>query len=167
MTEHGVHHPGIGTLLYPVINFAIFAALIIWQLPGPVREFFRQRTQRLREALAAGSRALTEAEATRAALERDVRDLPSTVTNLKADIRATAERERANLLDVARRAADRIRSDARLLAEHEIAAARDTLRTEVVEEAIRQATVIIRDAIRSEDQERLVRDFVQTAGTPA
>lgn len=164
MTEHGAH-PGVGSLLLPLVNFLLFAALIIWKLPGPVREFFRARTARLRDALAAGKRALAEAEETRAALERDVRELPATIANLKADIRSTADRQRANLLEVARRAADRIRADARLLAEHEVAAARHALRTEVVEEAIRQATDLIRAGIRAEDQERLVRDFVQSAGT--
>jgi len=164
MTEHGAH-PGIGSLVLPVINFLLFVGLIVWKLPGPVKEFFGQRTERLREALAAGKRALAQAEETRAALERDVRELPSTIAQLKADIRATADRERANLLDVTVRAAGRIRSDARLLAEHEIAAARDGLRAEVVEEAIRHATLLLRDAIRAVDQERLVRDFVQTAGT--
>ena len=44
-------------------------------------------------------------------------------------------------------------------------AARHALRTEVVEEAIRLATDLIRGGIRGEDQERLVRDFVQSAGT--
>jgi len=166
MTEHGAH-PGIGSLLLPVINFVLFVALIVWKLPGPVREFFRQRSERVRDALAAGRRALAGAEETRAALERDVRELPETIARLKADIRATAERERKNLLDVTLRAADRIRGDARLLADHEVAAARDGLRTEVVEEAIRQATVLVRDAIRVEDQERLVRDFVQSAGSAA
>jgi len=164
MTEHGTH-PGVGSLLLPLINFLLFAGIIVWKLPGPVREFFRERTARLREALAAGKRALAEAEETRAALERDVRELPATIATLKADVKSTADRRRANLLDVARRAADRIRADARLLAEHEVAAARHALRTEVVDEAIRQATDVIRAGIRPEDQERLVRDFVQSAGT--
>jgi len=164
MTEHGAH-PGVGSLLLPLINFLIFAAIIIWKLPGPVREFFRERTARLRDALAAGKRALAEAEETRATLERDVRELPATIAHLKADIHSTADRQRTNLLDVARQAADRIRADARLLAEHEVAAARHALRTEVVEEAVRQATDLIRAGIRAEDQERLVRDFVQSAGT--
>ena len=166
MTEHGAH-PGIGSLLLPAINFLLFVGLIVWKLPGPVKEFFRERTARLREALAAGKRALTEAEEIRAALERDILELPGTIAHLKADIHAAADRERANLLDVAISAAGRIRTDARLLAEHEIAAARAGLRSEVVEEAIRQATVLLRDAIRADDQERLVRDFVQTAGTAA
>jgi F0F1-type ATP synthase membrane subunit b/b' len=65
------------------------------------------------------------------------------------------------------RAAERIRGDARLVAESEVTAARSGLRSEVVDEAVRQATTMVRDAIRPEDHERMVRDFVQTAGTPA
>jgi hypothetical protein len=46
MTEHGAH-PGVGSLLLPLINFLLFAGIIVWKLPGPVREFFRDRTARL------------------------------------------------------------------------------------------------------------------------
>jgi F-type H+-transporting ATPase subunit b len=166
MTEHGAH-PGVGTLLLPLINFVLFVGLIAWKLPGPVKEFFRERTERLREALAAGRRALAEAEETRAALERDVRELPNTIAQLKADIRAAADREHSNLREMTMRAAERIRGDARLVAESEVTAARSGLRSEVVDEAVRQATTMVRDAIRPEDHERMVRDFVQTAGTPA
>ena len=166
MTEHGAH-PGVESLLWPAVNFLLFVALIAWKAPGPVRDFFRARSERLRDALAAGSRALKEAEETRTALERDVRELPSTIAQLKADVRAAAEREHANLLEMATRAADRIRSDARLVAESEVAAARDGLRGEVVEEAVRQATAILRDTIKTDDHERMVRDFVQSAGKAA
>ena len=82
-------------------------------------------------------------------------------------MRATAERECEALLALGRAAAERIRTDARLLAEHEFAAARAALRSEVIEEAVRQATVLIRQAIRPEDQERFVREFVAGAGAPA
>jgi len=166
MTEHGAH-PGVGSLLLPVINFALFVGLIVWKLPGPVKQYFRERTERLRAALDAGRRALAEAEETRAALERDVRELPATIAHLKADIRAAADREHSNLMDITIRAADRIRSDAGLVAESEVTAARSGLRSEVVEEAVRQATALLRRAILTEDHERMVRDFVQTAGPVA
>ena len=166
MTEHGAH-PGVESLLWPAVNFILFVALIVWKAPGPVREFFRARTERLRDALAAGTRALAEAEQTRAALERDVRELPNTIAQLKADVRAAAEREHANLLEMATRAAERIRSDARLVADSEVAAARSGLRSEVVEEAVRQATATLRDTIKTDDHERMVRDFVQSAGKAA
>jgi len=161
------HHPGIGTLLWPVLNFVLFVVLLVRFLGGPIREFFRERTERLRQALEAGARARREAEALRAELARDVERLPELCDRLRADLRATAERERDTLLTLAREAAARIRRDAELVIRNEYAAAREALRAEVIEEAVRQATVLLREAIRPDDQEKFVRDFVATATVPS
>jgi F-type H+-transporting ATPase subunit b len=162
---HGEHRvPVVKDLFLPATNFVVFAVLLVYFLRGPVREFFRARTERLRDALDAGARARRDAEALRAALARDVADLPALRERLRADLRATAEREREALLESGRRGAARLRDDARLLADHEVAGARQALRTEVIDEAVRQATVLIRGAVGPEDQERFVREFVTHAG---
>ena len=167
MTDHGAHHPNVWDLFWPlplVPNFLIFLALMIYLLRGPIREFFRERTARLREALEAGARARQEAEALRAQLARDVAELPAARERLRADLRAAAEEQRRAMAEAGARAAERIRTDARALAEQEFAAARQALRAEVIDEAIRQATATIRTAIRPEDQERFVNEFVGGAG---
>ncbi len=163
--EHGGHVPTLADLLWPAINFAIFVALLVRFLRAPIREYFRARTARLREALEAGARARAEAEALRAALAQDTRDLPALRERLRADLRATAERGRQTIVDLGREAAVRMRTDARLLAEQEFVAARQAVRAEVIEEAVRHATAIIRDALRPDDQERLVHEFVADAGS--
>jgi len=166
MSEHG-SPAGPSDLLWPVPNFILFVGLLVYFLRGPIREFFRDRTARLREALAAGARARDAAAALRAELARDVENLPRVLERLRADLRSTAERERENLLELGRQAAARLRADARLLAEQEAAAAREALRAEVIDEAVRQAIAVLRSAIRPDDQERFVRDFVASAGTIA
>jgi F-type H+-transporting ATPase subunit b len=167
MTEHGAHHPGIGDLFWPAVNFILFAIVLVRALRGPVREYFRARTDRVRGALAAGARARQEAESLRAALAGDVAGLPALRQRLRDDLRETAERERATIVASGKEAAERIRGDARMLAEQEFAAARETLRAEVIDEAVRQATVIVRTALRPDDQERFVRDFVAATGVSA
>ncbi len=153
----------IWDLHWPVLNFVIFVGILVHYLRGPIREYFRERTARLREALAAGSRARSEAEALRATLARELEALPALRTRLRADLRATAERERETILATARQAAERIRNDAKLVADHELEAARDALRAEVIDEAVRQATAMVREALRAEDHQRLVREFVREA----
>jgi F-type H+-transporting ATPase subunit b len=160
--EHAV--ASMGTLLLPLLNFVIFVGVLVHFLRGPVVEYFRSRTTRLREALRAGVRARQEAAALRDTLARDVENLPTLRMQLVEDMRAAAEVERRHLLDLARKAGERIREDARLLAEQDVATARRALRAEVIEEAVRQATALVRRALRPEDQERLVRDFVTDAG---
>ena len=165
MTEHGAHAPSpFFNLFLAVVNFTLFEALLVYFLRGPIKEYFRERTARLREALAAGARARREAEELRATLAKDVAELPALRERLRADALATAEGERANMVAAGTRAAERIREDARLLAEHEMAAARQALRQDVIDEAVREAVTIVRQVIKPEDQERLVREFVSGAG---
>ena len=166
MTEHGATHagPGLGDLFWPTLNFAIFVFVLVRFLRGPVVEYFRARTARVREALQAGSRARAEAAALRATLARDIEQLPALRQRLRDDLRATAEVQAEGLLAIGRRAAERIRADARLLAEHEVASARHVLRAQTIEEAIQQATTLIRRVLQPEDQHRFVRDFVAGAG---
>jgi F0F1-type ATP synthase membrane subunit b/b' len=83
---------------------------------------------------------------------------------MKADLRATAEQEAARLVEQGRQTAERIRSDARLLADQEARSARQALRGEVIDDTIRAATALIRSALGAADQERFVREFVQGAG---
>lgn len=160
--EHDVV-PTIGQLLFPLINSVLFVGLLVHFLRAPVREHFRSRAERLRDALAAGARAREAAEALRVQLARDVANLPALRESLRADLRAAAERERDTLLALGRQAAERIRADARLLADHEVGAARDALRAETIDEAVRQATALVQNGLRPDDQERFVRDFVADA----
>ncbi len=162
--EHAAHHPGIGDLLFPAINFAIFAYVIVHFLAAPIREFFRDRTDRLRGELEAGARAREEADRLRAQIEHDLAELPAEQARLKADLLATAEKARATLLSQGREAAERIRADALLVADQETQAARRAVRAEVVEEAIRQAIPLVQAALTPDDQARFVRDFVQSVG---
>jgi F0F1-type ATP synthase membrane subunit b/b' len=164
MTEHGATHPSFGDLFWAVPNFLIFVAVLVYFLRDPMVEYFRARTARLREGLEAGARARAEAAALRATLARDVQSLPAVRAQLLADMRAAAEVERRNLIAQGQRAAERILADARLLADHELAAARQELRAELIDEAVRRAVALIRNAVRPDDQERFVQDFVAATG---
>jgi F-type H+-transporting ATPase subunit b len=162
----GGHHPepSVGELLLPVVNFLIFLWVLRRFLVGPIVEFFRMRAERLREAIAAGNRARAEAEALKAQLARDRANLPAIREQLRADLRSAAERQRDLLIAAGRQAADRIRTDARLVAEQELQSAREALRAELVDEAVRQAVALVRSALSAGDQERFVQEFISGAG---
>jgi F0F1-type ATP synthase membrane subunit b/b' len=163
VVEHGAHEPAIRDLLFPAINFTIFAFVAVRFLAGPIREYFRERTDRLREGLEAGKRAQQQAQALQAQLASDMRDLPRLQERLKADLLVTAQEARATLLAQGREAAERIRADAELVAEQEARAAARAVRSEIVEEAIRQATTVVREGVTPADQARFVREFVENA----
>jgi F-type H+-transporting ATPase subunit b len=165
--EHGNGMVELLRASRPWVNFAIYAWFMKRTLTGPVHEFFRARAERLREELAAGDRARREAEQLRAELARELADLPATQERLKADLLATASQRRGELLAQGEQAAVRIRSDAGMLAEQEVATAGRTLREEMVGDVVRAATALVRQAIGPQDHERFVREFVETAGASA
>jgi len=168
MSEAGAGPPPtLADLLWPALNFVLFVALLVRVLREPIRQYFRARGERIREGLEAGARARAEAEALRAQLARDIADLPALREQLRADLLATAQQEREALLERARRAAEHIKSDAGLVAEQELAAALQAVRLEVIDEAVRQATTLLRQAVRPDDQERFVHEFVTRAGLSA
>jgi F-type H+-transporting ATPase subunit b len=150
-------------MFWATINFVLFVALLVYALRAPVKDFFRSRTDRLTEALAAGAEARQEAEAARAELDRELRDLPALRARLRADLMSAAEAEKARLLRTAREAVERILADARLVAEQQASVGREELRAEVIDEAVREATAMLRDLLKPEDQQRLVRDFLERA----
>jgi len=162
--EHAAQHAGIADLLLPAINFSIFAYVVVRFLAAPIRELFRDRTERLRDELQAGARAREEADRLRAQIEHDMAELPGEQARLKADLLATAEKARATLLAQGREAAERIRADALLVADQEAQAAGRAVRAEVVEEAIRQAIPLVQSALTPDDQARFVREFVESVG---
>ena len=150
-------------MLWATINFVLFVVLLVRFLRTPVRDYFRVRGERLADGLAAGARAREQAESLRAAIARDLAELPRAREQMRADLLATAERERDDLIARGRQAAERIRADARVLAEQEFAAARDALRNELIEDAVRRASALLHQALTPRDQERLVGDFIAAA----
>jgi F-type H+-transporting ATPase subunit b len=165
MTGHEVHHPVITDLIKPAVNFSLFAALIVYAVRGPIRTFLRDRTERIRSALEAGQRAKREAEELRAQIGRDTADLPGIRARMVGEMRETAERERALLLEKAAQTAERIRLDAKLTGQQEAEAARSELRIATIEQAVAEAARLVRQAITPDDQHRAVEEFVQSART--
>jgi F-type H+-transporting ATPase subunit b len=163
MTGHEVHHPSVTELIQPAINFALFTGLMVYALRTPLRDYFRERTARIREALEAGRKAKSDAEALRAQLERDIADLPNIVSRMVAELRDTAERQRDLLMRQAREGADRLRSDARMAAEQEAASARSELRALVVDRVVAEASRLVREGVTAADQQRFVDEFGQAA----
>ena len=162
--SHAVHHePSVGDLFWPALNFALFLAVATKYLTGPIQEFFRARTQSIREGLAAGARAKQEADALRAQIAKDLADLPKLRAQMTEDLRATAEQQRDRGLEQAKAAAVRIRNDAQVQAEHEVTAARLSLRQDVIAKAVHEATQLVRGAATADDHVRLVREFADAA----
>lgn len=148
-------------LIFPLVNFLIFAYLVKRYLIPVLRDYLSQRRQRIVSAV-------REAEEERSRAEAMVRDYRGRLARLEAEarglretLRQEGERLRAKLVAEAEELAAKIRADATFLADQEVKAGRQQLRAELALLAQQQAAELLRRHLSSGDQRRLVEEFVQ------
>jgi F-type H+-transporting ATPase subunit b len=157
----GAHHPGIGDLLFPTINFALFVWLIWWFAVPAIRGWVRQRHDRVVRALAEAAAAKAEAERLRAEWEERIAHLDQTTEEMRTQARLDAERERERILAAAHRTAEHIHREAERAAANELRRVQQQLRAELVRQALVQAEDGARRQWSAQDQQRALDEFMQ------
>jgi len=151
--------PSISSLLFPVLNFAIFVYLLVRYAWPSVKSGLAERRRLIQEEVA-------EAEKVYRQVQTELREIQSRKARIQqeaekilAQLHAEAEHERVALIEAARKTAERIRSDARRLGEQEAARAAQRIREEVALLVTQQAGEALRQRLTQPDQERFVREF--------
>jgi F0F1-type ATP synthase membrane subunit b/b' len=156
-----------GALVFYIINFSLFAA-ILWKYAVPAaRNFFRDRATGIRATLAKADAAFREAEelANRAA-ERMAK-LEAEKNQISSDLADETVYQIGRIYDLAREAAARIKRDA----EQGATALAENANRRVREALAHAAGKVARDLVLSNfgagDQTRLVQGFVEKLGEEA
>jgi F-type H+-transporting ATPase subunit b len=158
--------PSINDLWFPLINFLIYAYIIVKFAVPPIRDFLRSRRE---EVVGKITRASAKKQAAQALVEEyrvKLAGLDTEVRSIQASLGEEGEREKAKLLSEAQAMAVKIREDGRFLADQEVKMARQKLREEMAEEAEATARQLVERNLSHADESRLVNDFVQTIGQP-
>ena len=161
------HAPSPSGLIYPFINFALYS-FILWKYAWPaVRDYLSDRRANTVTALEAAKNVKAEAEALRKEYDAKLRTLEADAQRARAEVLATAELEAKNLVEQAKKSAERIRNDARLVADEEVARARRELREEGAALVAKLAGEIVSKQVGPADQARFVTEFVTRARSDA
>ena len=157
------HAPSLTLLLLNFINFGIYAFVLYWFAWPPIKGYLKERRSAVVAALEAARKARAEAEALRANYEAKLRTIEADAARARAEVLATAELEAKTILEQARQSAERIRRDARLVAEQEVNRARQILLEESAARVAQIAGEVIARHMTEQDQSRFVDDFVRQA----
>jgi len=84
--------------------------------------------------------------------------------SIQALLRQEGEREKSRLLGEAQAIAVKIQEDARFLADVEVKTARQSIIEEMARQAEAAARELVQRNISPQDQDRLVREFIQQIG---
>jgi F-type H+-transporting ATPase subunit b len=148
------------THVWQALNLLILIGAIVYFGRGPIRAFMADRRQNIEQGIASAQSELAVAERRLAECNQRVDALGTEIEEIKRSVRAQAENERDRLIADARNAADRIRRDAQLAVEQEGRRAREDLRAEAAEMAVRLAGTLLERQVGDADRSRLVDEFV-------
>ena len=158
---HPAHgQPSLGSLFLPLVNFAIFVALF-WYYAWPmITSALVDRRRVVEKELAESDRVHHQAAAMLAEIEARRARVKEEGARLVDELRAEALSDRERLVQAARNSAERIRTDARLLAEQEAMRAAHAIREEVADQVIKRVVGALRERLTGEDEQRFVREFI-------
>ncbi len=147
-----------------LINLLLFVGLMVYLLRRPLGESLRARREGIRRELMRAQEERNAAQAKLAEVEARLALLDSEVEKIQVQARREAEEERARIQRSTEEDTLKLREQARREIESAAKAARMELREYAAEQSVRLAEEMVRRDLRPEDDERLMKDYVEDLG---
>jgi F-type H+-transporting ATPase subunit b len=159
------HTPSVTELLFPAINFAIFAVILVKYVIPALREYLRRRADEVTTLATESRTALSEAEALIAATRARMTGVGAEREAIRRDLVDSATRHAERTLAQAEDTGKRRLADAALVAEQERRRALHDVRAEIAALATDVAESRLRATLSADDQRGFVREFLKEAPT--
>jgi len=152
------------SLIIQAVNFIILLVLLTKLLYKPLMKKMDERTQAIQKSL-------DEAQAARAAAQKERDDFAAKIQAahgeaqaIRAEALKEAGEEQRRLVDAAKAEAARLVADARQELEQDVRRARQELRQEVADLAIAVSAQLIKKSLNDSDHRRIVDDAIARMG---
>lgn len=147
-------------VIWQIIAFVLLIVLLSRFVKKPLASFLSQRREEVKNAMEQSARKKEEAEALLSEWQRKVDSLNQEVNELHRRIRNEGEAEQKKIVARAKEEGNRIRQQAGIIAEQELAKARAALKREMVDLSVELAEKLLKEAIKPQDQERLIQEYI-------
>jgi F-type H+-transporting ATPase subunit b len=173
---HGVAHHGpamklfgkeygnLGAFLVQLLNFAIYAAALIFLLKGVLSAMFKSRKEELEALLSQSERDKAEGEAQVKALEAKMAGLEGELAGILAKAETDAEAEKQRVLEAARTEAGLILAQAQSEIDHQKRQAEQELRALVAELAVEGAAQRLAQKLQGPEAGKALDRAIQQIG---
>jgi F-type H+-transporting ATPase subunit b len=153
-----------GEVFWQSISFALLVFLLTYALKKPVRTFLQKRQEEIKNSLEQSARKEEEFQRHFENWEKKLNSLSQEIASLHQKISLDEEVEHNKIIERAEEAGERIRHQARVIAEQEVKKARAALRREMVDLSMEMAEKLLKEATQPQDQGRLVREYIGRMG---
>jgi F-type H+-transporting ATPase subunit b len=148
-----------------VLNFAVLVAIIWWALAkAKVKNALAERQSQIEKSLRDAQQARESAEQKLSEYNSKLELASREIEDLRAALIREGEQEKQRIIAEARIAAGKIAGQATLSAEQEVLKARVALQAEAGRLAVELAGAKLAGAIRKDDHDRSVGEYLEKAG---
>ena len=147
-------------VIWQIIAFVLLIVILSRFAKKPLASFLSRRQAEVQSAIEQSARKKEEAEILLSEWQRKVNSLNQEVEELHQRIRAEGEAEQKKIVSRAKEEGERIRQQAGVITEQEVAKARAALKKEMVDLSVALAEKLLKEAIKPQDQERLIREYI-------
>jgi len=166
-TGEGAHGGGGGIsdhqmwdFIYRIMNFVVLVAVLVVVLRKPLKSGLSSRVDQIKSELEELEAKREQARRDYALMEQRLADAAGEHDKILAEFRAMGEKEKAAIIAGAESTAQRIQEQASFTIEQETAQAKAELRRDVAEMSAALAEDLLKEKINSEDQTRLVDEYL-------
>lgn len=160
--EAAGHHPAITLdFIFRIVNFVIFGGVMFFLLRKPAADFFASRSTTLKVAI-------SEAKAAHAKALSDNREIKARLAKIEEETAALTRSfkdqgalEQEKIISQANEYAQRIREDAKKIAESEFRKAKEQLKETTVLLAHELAEKMIQNELNEDDEDRLADSTIR------
>ncbi|NWH04508.1 F0F1 ATP synthase subunit B [Desulfobacter latus] len=146
---------------WKVLNFVLLVLGCFFIARKPVAQFFSSRTKGIEEELTGLEQKKADAERKLAEYEARFRNLEQESEMIVEDYIKQGEEAKQRILEAAEAQAEKLEDMAKRNIEQEFKAAKTALKQEVVDRAMEQAQALIKKSITTQDQNRLVDEYLK------
>jgi F-type H+-transporting ATPase subunit b len=146
---------------YRVMNFSVLAIALFFILKKPLSQALNARIKGIKDQLAALEDQKKKAEIQLAEYNEKLSRLEGEAEKLIEEYVKQGEEAKVRIIKEAESAAEKLEEQAKRHIEHEFKQAKNQLQEEIFQVALVKAEEIIKAKISSEDQNRLVDDYLE------
>jgi F-type H+-transporting ATPase subunit b len=145
---------------YRLLNFTLMVVILYVLARKPIRQFFANRTVKIRGTLSELEEKKQEAEKKYQEYSEKLAQLDKETDRILQEYVEQGEREKAKIVANAEKAAAEIRELTEITIQQEVNNAKAQLQREVAELSVAAAEKMLKERIEEEDQQKLVDDFM-------
>ncbi len=157
----GVHNSWLSIDTWKTMNFAVLIVVLFLVAKKPVAEFFSSRAKGIEDEIKVLEQKKKDAEMKLAEYQARFKNLDQESKKIVEEYIKQGEEARARILAEAEAQAEKLEIMAKRNIEQEFKSAKARLQQEISEKAMSKAEALIKASISSEDQEKLVDEYLK------